>query len=63
MKNLINTRTLAERWGMHEKSLVRWRSQGKGPKFLKLGEAKNATVFYRLSDVTKWEKENMRSFG
>jgi predicted DNA-binding transcriptional regulator AlpA len=31
-------------------TLRRWRSQGKGPRFLKLGGA----VRYRLSDVEAW---------
>lgn len=59
MKDLMTSEMLAKRWGMHRGSLARWRSQKKGPPFLKLGSGKNASVYYRMIDVIKWEKNHL----
>lgn len=45
---------LASRLKMSEGTLANWRSQGKGPKYLKL---EDDTVRYRLLDVQEWETE------
>lgn len=52
---LLTTAELAERLGMHEKSLIRWRSEKKGPAFMRSGEGEKGRVFYKLEDVRKWE--------
>lgn len=47
---------LHERTGYSLATLARWRCEGVGPKFLKPGgNAKQARVRYKLSDVEAWE--------
>ena len=45
---------LAERWQCHRKTLIRWRSTGIGPKFVKI----NNQVRYKLADVEAFEESN-----
>ncbi len=52
----LNQRQLAHRWGLSEASLERWRSEGIGPVFLKLG----GRVAYRLEDIEAYERECLR---
>lgn len=52
----LNQRQLAERWGLSEASLERWRSEGIGPIFLKL----QGRVLYRLEDIEAYETECLR---
>lgn len=49
----LNQRQLAERWGISEASLERWRSEGIGPVFLKL----QGRVLYRLEDIEGYETQ------
>jgi hypothetical protein len=53
----INQRQLASRWDLSEASLERWRTEGIGPKFLKL----QGRVLYRLVDIEKFEEDSLRS--
>lgn len=48
----------AERIGVAVITVRKWRSQGKGPKFLKTGTAPGSTapVRYRLADIEAWEQ-------
>ncbi|MEG9862794.1 MAG: helix-turn-helix domain-containing protein [Flavobacteriales bacterium] len=46
---------LAERWGMAKGTLAAYRTQGKGPRYLKAG----AKVLYRLQDVEAYEQERI----
>lgn len=43
---------VAQRWGISQKTLQRWRFDRKGPDFLKIG----ATVRYRLCDIEAFEQ-------
>jgi predicted site-specific integrase-resolvase len=43
---------LATRWGISKDSLERWRSQGIGPKFLKI----RGQIRYRLTDIKEYEE-------
>lgn len=43
----FNQRNLAQRWNVSEATLERWRSEGLGPRFLKL----QGRVLYRLVDI------------
>ena len=52
----LSQRHLADRWGISEASLERWRSEGIGPVFLKL----QGRVLYRLEDVETYESESLR---
>ena len=51
----ISQTELAKRWQISEATLERWRSQRKGPQFLRLG----GQVRYRLVDVEPYELEKM----
>jgi predicted site-specific integrase-resolvase len=52
----LKTTMLAERWGINIKTLERWRWQGTGPKFLKIG----GKVLYREEDVDAYEESRVR---
>jgi len=52
----LNQRQLAERWGVSEATLERWRSEGIGPIFLKL----HGRVLYRVEDIESYEAECLR---
>jgi hypothetical protein len=49
----LRPQQLAERLGTTVKRLANDRSQGRGPRFLKVG----ATVLYRLTDIEAFEAE------
>ncbi|HCB1867312.1 TPA: helix-turn-helix domain-containing protein [Citrobacter freundii] len=52
----LNQGQLAERWGLSEATLERWRSEGIGPVFLKL----QGRVLYRAEDIEAFEAESLR---
>lgn len=56
-KKLLSTKELAKRWDVHEGTIKNWRSQGKGPKFYKIGEGEKSRVRYKLEDIKSYEKK------
>ena len=52
----LNQRQLADRWGISEASLERWRSEGIGPVFLKI----QGRVLYRIEDIESYEADCLR---
>ncbi len=42
---------LAQRWQLKNRTIDRWRSEGGGPRYLKIG----GRVMYRLEDVEAYE--------
>lgn len=48
----LNQKQLAARWSISEATLERWRSEGIGPKFLKLC----GRVLYRQIDIEAYEE-------
>lgn len=52
----INQRQLANRWCVSEATLERWRSEGIGPQYLKLG----GRVMYREQDIEAYESSCLR---
>lgn len=48
----FNQKQLATRWNISEATLERWRSEGVGPKFLKLC----GRVLYRQIDIEAYEE-------
>lgn len=52
---LLTARDLAERWQCSPGSLANQRSEGSGPRFVKLGKL----VRYRLADIEAYEVERM----
>jgi len=53
----LNQRQLANRWSVSEATLERWRGEGIGPVYLKLG----GRVVYRLEDIEGFEHACLRS--
>jgi predicted DNA-binding transcriptional regulator AlpA len=51
-KIAINENELAQRWGISPKTLQRWRSEGRGPRYLKLSKR----VAYPVDEILKFEK-------
>ncbi len=56
MNRHINEVELSERVCLSVRTLQRWRWQGLGPRYLKLG----GRVVYRLADVEAWEEAQLR---
>ena len=54
---LLTTQQLAQRLGLAPITLQLWRSQGLGIPFVKVGHR----VFYRLADVQRYERREMRA--
>ena len=50
-RRVLNENELAQRWGISPKTLQRWRSEGRGPKYLKLSKR----VSYPLDAVIDFE--------
>jgi predicted DNA-binding transcriptional regulator AlpA len=53
----INSDAAAAMIGISPTTLRIWRCSGKGPKFTKLGEAKQAGVVYFEADILAWLEE------
>jgi hypothetical protein len=51
----LDQHQLARRWGLSHRTLERWRWQGKGLPYLKIG----SRVVYRLEDVERYENEQL----
>ena len=56
-KVAINEQELSERWGISPKTLQRWRSEGRGPRYLKLSKR----VTYLVEEIQAFEMESMHS--
>jgi predicted DNA-binding transcriptional regulator AlpA len=50
--NMLSTRELAERWNLRPATLRVWRTEGRGPRYVKLGKS----VRYPMSDVLDFEE-------
>ena len=57
--DLMHPAAVAKRYSMTPESLANWRREGKGPRWIKLGNGKRPRVMYRASDVLAWEEKNM----
>jgi len=55
-EQVLTTRQLSERLGVHWTTLINWRHEGKGPQFFRLG----GSVLYALEDVEEWERKTGR---
>ena len=53
---LIPSNAIPPYTGNAEQTHVRWRHEGKGPPFVKLGRR----VFYRAGDLREWIRQNIR---
>lgn len=52
----LSEKLLARRWGLSHRTLERWRHEGRGPAYLKLG----GRVVYPLDDIEAYEAARMR---
>ena len=52
----LNQVELARRWSLSHRTLERWRWEGRGPRYLKVG----GRVVYRLEDVEAYEAAQSR---
>lgn len=50
-RRVLNENELGQRWGISPKTLQRWRSEGRGPKYLKLSKR----VSYPLDAILDFE--------
>ena len=60
LKDLMTTQQVAELLDVHINTVKNWRHKKKGPKFLKLGPGKNASILYRVDDVKKFQKQFLK---
>lgn len=54
----LTTTELAARWSIAENTIRRWRTEGSGPNFIKLGNGIRSAVRYKLSDIEEYEQQN-----
>ncbi len=52
-RRVLNENELAQRWGVSPKTLQRWRSEGRGPRYLKLSKR----VGYPVDAVIEFERD------
>jgi len=55
MTTLLNNEATAAALGISPATLKIWRWKGKGPRFIKLGESKQAGVAYDPVEVEAWK--------
>jgi hypothetical protein len=55
----FNQVELSRRWRLSPRTLERWRFQGTGPRYLKVG----GRVVYRLEDIEAYETEQLKVTG
>ena len=51
-RRVLNENELAQRWGVSPKTLQRWRSEGRGPRYLKLSKR----VSYPFESIIDFER-------
>jgi hypothetical protein len=56
-KMMINEVELAERWILSPNTLQRWRSEGRGPRFMKMSKR----VVYPMDEVLDFESQSLRA--
>ena len=56
-KMMMNETELAERWNIGPKTLQRWRSEGRGPRFMKMSKR----VVYPIDEIFDFESKALRA--
>ena len=56
-KEFLTTKELADRWRVTEKSVLKWRKEGKAPPFYTI----HNRILYKLADVEELEKAKRKS--
>ncbi|WP_424931924.1 helix-turn-helix transcriptional regulator [Amaricoccus macauensis] len=55
----LNQIELSRRWRLSSRTLERWRSEEKGPPYLKIG----GRILYRIEDIEAFEARELRMTG
>ena len=55
--SLLSTKLLSRRWNIAPRTLERWRAEGRGPQFVRIGRH----VRYRLTDIIDFEVKNTQA--
>lgn len=55
---VLNNEEAARAIGVSGQTLKQWRHEGKGPRFIKLGTAKQARVVYDPADIEAFKREH-----
>lgn len=55
--DLITSRQLADRLGVHPVTIAKWRMAGEGPRHIPISIGNKPRVRYRMADVLLWEQE------
>lgn len=53
-KDYVNTKEAADMLGLSYKTLINWRSLGKGPRYYKLGNKRSSSILYKRNDIKKY---------
>ena len=56
-KEFLTTKELADRWRVTEKSVLKWRREGKAPPFYTI----HNRILYRLADVEELEEAKRKT--
>jgi len=59
MQTLISSKQAAAALGIQLQTLQCWRMQGKGPRYVRLGDNRLGRVAYRPQDVSAWIEEHL----
>ena len=62
-ESLLTSKQLATFLHLSEQTIRRYRSNGHGPRYTKLGSGKSARILYRMSDVEDFLRSNTLSFS
>ncbi len=54
---LLSTKHLSRRWNIAPRTLERWRAEGQGPQFIRIGRH----IRYRETDILDFEAEQMEA--
>ncbi|SFK77434.1 helix-turn-helix transcriptional regulator [Shimia haliotis] len=56
---LLSTKLLSRRWNIAPRTLERWRAEGRGPQFVRIGRH----VRYRQADIQAFEAKHIETAG
>ena len=54
---LLSTKLLSRRWNIAPRTLERWRAEGRGPQFVRIGRH----VRYRKADIDAFEAQHIEA--
>lgn len=53
-ERLLNSTEAAEFLNLKRHTLAKWRVEGKGPRYIKMGEGKTSPIMYTRAALTQW---------